>query len=81
MEPMSDSAMSAVRGRDGVSFDLNGFAMSGDARVSYTTPVGSSLYVEKFRLAQRQSAAVFRSVPARHFAGRGWPITSTSLSR
>jgi len=35
-----------VRGRDGVSFDLNGFAMSGDARVSYTTPLGSTLYVE-----------------------------------
>ena len=59
MEPMSDSAMSAVRGRDGVSFDLSGFAMSGDARVSYTTPVGSSLYVEKFAASRSDSAQPF----------------------
>jgi hypothetical protein len=59
MEPMSDSAMSAVRGRDGVSFDLNGFAMSGDARVSYTTPVGSSLYVEKFHASRSDNPLPF----------------------
>ncbi|WP_229262106.1 DUF6160 family protein [Duganella guangzhouensis] len=59
MEPMSDSALSAVRGRDGVSFDLNGFAMSGDARVSYTTPSGTSLYVEKFSASRSDSAQPF----------------------
>lgn len=59
MEPMSDSALSAVRGRDGVSFDLNGFAMSGDARVSYTTPSGSVLYVEKFAASRSDSAQPF----------------------
>jgi hypothetical protein len=59
MEPMSDSALSAVRGRDGVSFDLNGFAMSGDARVSYTTPGGSSLYVEKFSASRSDSLLPF----------------------
>lgn len=59
MEPMSDSALSLVRGRDGVSFDLNGFAMSGDARVSYTTPVGSSLYVEKFHASRSDNPLPF----------------------
>jgi hypothetical protein len=59
MEPLSDSALSAVRGRDGVSFDLNGFAMSGDARVSYTTPVGSSLYVEKFHASRSDNPLPF----------------------
>lgn len=59
MEALSDKALAAVRGRDGVSFDLNGFAMSGDARISYTTPAGSSLYVEKFTAARSDSATPF----------------------
>lgn len=59
MEPLSDNALSAVRGRDGVSFDLNGFAMSGDARVSYTTPVGTSLYVEKFHASRSDNPLPF----------------------
>ncbi|NVM76510.1 hypothetical protein FHW83_002305 [Duganella sp. SG902] len=59
MEPLSDNALSAVRGRDGVSFDLNGFAMTGDARVSYTTPVGTSLYVEKFHASRSDNPLPF----------------------
>ena len=59
MEPMNDAALSNVRGRDGVSFDLNGFAMSGDARVSYTTPVGTTLYVEKFAASRSDSPQPF----------------------
>jgi hypothetical protein len=59
MEPLSDSALSAVRGRDGVSFDLNGFAMSGDARVSYTAPNGASLYAEKFNASRSDSLLPF----------------------
>lgn len=55
MEPMTDGAMAAVRGRDGVSFDLNGFAMSGDARLTYTAPTGASLYVEKFAASRSDS--------------------------
>ena len=38
MKPLNDSALSDVRGRDGLSFDLNNFAISGDARYTYTTP-------------------------------------------
>lgn len=59
MEPLSDNALSAVRGRDGVSFDLHGFAMTGDARVSYTTPLGTSLYVEKFHAARSDNPLPF----------------------
>lgn len=59
LEPLSDAALSAVRGRDGVSFDLNGFAMSGDARVSYTTPIGSTLYVEKFSASRSDNPLPF----------------------
>lgn len=59
LEPLSDAALSAVRGRDGVSFDLNGFAMSGDARVSYTTPIGTTLYVEKFTASRSDNPLPF----------------------
>lgn len=38
MEPMSDAALSKVRGRDGMSFNLANFAMNGDATLRYTTP-------------------------------------------
>jgi hypothetical protein len=59
MEPLTDAALSSVRGRDGVSFDLSGFAMSGDARVSYTTPIGTSLYVEKFSASRSDNPLPF----------------------
>ncbi|WP_332854599.1 hypothetical protein [Duganella sp. S19_KUP01_CR8] len=59
MEALTDAALSTVRGRDGVSFDLNGFAMSGDARVTYTTPIGSSLYVEKFSASRSDNPLPF----------------------
>lgn len=38
MKPLNDSALSDVRGGDGLSFDLSNFALSGDARYTYTTP-------------------------------------------
>lgn len=52
MQPLTDNAMSSVRGGDGVSFDLNGFSMGGDARLTYTAPDGRSLWVEKFSAAR-----------------------------
>lgn len=48
LQPLTDSALSSVRGGDGVSFDLNGFSMGGDARLTYTSPDNRSLWVEKF---------------------------------
>jgi hypothetical protein len=59
LEPLSDNALSNVRGRDGVSFDLNGFAMSGDARVTYTTALGASVYVDHFAAARSDNPLPF----------------------
>ena len=42
LQPLSDDLLSSVQGRDGVSFDLSGFTMSGDARFTYHAPAPSS---------------------------------------
>ncbi|MES2257369.1 MAG: DUF6160 family protein [Pseudomonadota bacterium] len=59
MEPLGDAALSAVRGRDGVSFDLSGFAMSGDVRVTYTAPGGASAYMESLSAARSDNRDPF----------------------
>jgi hypothetical protein len=38
LEPLPDSALSRIGGRDGMSFNLSNFAMSGNAVLRYTTP-------------------------------------------
>ncbi|MEC5163101.1 hypothetical protein ACFDR9_004247 [Janthinobacterium sp. CG_23.3] len=58
-EPLSDAALSAVRGGDGVSFDLAGFSMSGDARVTYTAAPGRSLYTGAASAARSDGADPF----------------------
>jgi hypothetical protein len=40
LEPLPDSALAKVAGRDGMSFNLSNFAMSGNAVLRYTTPDG-----------------------------------------
>jgi hypothetical protein len=40
LEPLPDAALSKVAGRDGMSFNLSNFAMSGNAVLRYTTPDG-----------------------------------------
>lgn len=42
MVPLSDASLSTVQGRDGLSFDLSNFSMSGDARFTYFAPSPSS---------------------------------------
>jgi hypothetical protein len=42
LEPLPDSALSKIGGRDGMSFNLSNFAMSGNAVLRYTTPDGRS---------------------------------------
>lgn len=42
MQPLNDSALSNVRGRDGLSFDLSNFSMAGDARFTYYAPAPSN---------------------------------------
>lgn len=59
LQPLSDSALAAVRGRDGVSFDLAGFALSGDARLSYGAPSGAGLYVEGVTASRSDSPDPF----------------------
>jgi hypothetical protein len=43
LEPLPDSALAKVAGRDGMSFNLSNFAMSGNAELRYYTPGGDSL--------------------------------------
>jgi len=40
LEPLSDSALSKIGGRDGMSFNLSNFAVSGNTVLRYTTPDG-----------------------------------------
>jgi hypothetical protein len=50
LQPLSDDLLSSVQGRDGVSFDLSGFSMSGDARLTYhaPSPSAASAYIGSF---------------------------------
>ncbi len=41
LEPLPDSALAKVSGRDGMRFNLSNFSMSGNAVLRYTTPDGS----------------------------------------
>jgi hypothetical protein len=43
LEPLPDSALAKVAGRDGMSFNLSNFAMSGNAELRYYTPGGDSV--------------------------------------
>lgn len=47
MQPLNDTALSSVEGRDGMSFDLSNFSMSGNARFTYyePTPSGGSAWI------------------------------------
>ena len=59
LRPLADSALSEVRGRDGVSFDLSGFSMNGDLRVTYTRPDGASIWAANPSASRSDSAAPF----------------------
>jgi len=59
LRPLGDDALSSVTGRDGVSFDLSGFSMTGDARATYTTPNGNSIWMEKLSASRSDSSAPF----------------------
>jgi hypothetical protein len=43
LEPLPDSALARVVGRDGMSFNLSNFAVSGNATFRYFTPGGNSI--------------------------------------
>lgn len=70
LRPLNDAALADVRGRDGVSFDLNGYAMRGDLRVTYTRPDGASIWAANPSAARSDSAQPF-SDPYRFDIVRG----------
>ena len=57
MEPLSDAALSSVRGGDGVSFDLNNFSLSGNAKITYTAPTGATAYLSNIYLTRSDDTA------------------------
>lgn len=59
LRPLNDSALSEVRGRDGVSFDLNGYSLNGDLRVTYTRLDGASIWAANPSAARSDSAVPF----------------------
>jgi hypothetical protein len=59
LRPLNDKALSDVRGGDGVSFDLSGFAMNGDLRVTYTRPDGASIWAANPSASRSDSAVPF----------------------
>jgi hypothetical protein len=61
MQPLNDSALSSVQGRDGLSFDLANFSMTGDVRLTYYAPAPStaSAYIGNPYLARSDDADAF----------------------
>jgi hypothetical protein len=53
MERLADSALSKVAARDGMSFNLSGFAMSGSTELRYTTSDGSGSFSIAYLAASR----------------------------
>lgn len=59
LRPLNDKALADVRGGDGVSFDLSGFALNGDLRVTYTRPDGASIWAGNPSASRSDSAVPF----------------------
>lgn len=59
LQPLEDAALATVRGGDGVSFDLSGFSMSGDVRITYSPQPGRSLWLGKLSAARSDGTVVF----------------------
>lgn len=82
MQPLSDTALSDVQGRDGLSFDLHGFSVSGDARITYYAPAPSnaSLYLGNIFLARSDDPDNPFGDPFRLEVVRGAPGMSDVIS-
>lgn len=57
--PLTDAALAAVRGGDGVSFDLSGFSMNGDVRITYTPQPGRSTWIGNLAASRSDNAVAF----------------------
>ena len=59
LQPLEDAALSSVRGGDGVSFDLSGFSMNGDVRITYSPQAGRSLWLGNLAASRSDSTVAF----------------------
>lgn len=59
LQPLNDEALSSIQGRDGLSFELSNFTMSGDARLTYFAPSPStaSAYIGNMYATRSDDAA------------------------
>jgi hypothetical protein len=56
LEPLPDSALAKVAGRDGMSFNLSNFAMSGNAELRYYAPGGGSIGIGNLAASRSDNA-------------------------
>lgn len=56
MEALDEGRLAQVSGRDGLNFNLKGFALSGHTTLTYTAPDGSSLAIADFALSRSDDA-------------------------
>lgn len=68
--PLNDAALAAVRGGDGVSFDLSGFSMNGDVRITYTPQPGRSTWIGNLSASRSDNVVPFTD-PYRLDIGQG----------
>lgn len=59
MQPLTDTALAAVRGGDGVSFDLAGFSSSGNVRTTYSATPAMSIYSENMSVSRSDNPDPF----------------------
>lgn len=52
LQPMADNELAAVRGSDGLAFNLQNFSLSGPLTLTYTSPSGSSLWFSNLSLSR-----------------------------
>lgn len=73
MQPLADAALAAVQGRDGMSFDLSNFSMSGDARFTYYAPAPStaSAWISNVALSRSDDATLPFADPYRLDISKG----------
>jgi hypothetical protein len=57
LEPLPDSALAKVAGRDGMSFNLSNFAVNGNAVWRYTTPGGDSFSIGNLSASRSDNTA------------------------
>ncbi|WP_247869687.1 hypothetical protein [Herbaspirillum sp. ST 5-3] len=82
LQPLNDVALSSVTGRDGLSFDLSNFSLSGDARYTYYAPSPStaSAYIGSPYLSRSDDTASEFADPYRLAVVKGAPGMADVIS-